>query len=130
MKARLAALCVAFAAAVANAATSELLQPGATAPDFTVYTADNRAVKLSDFAGKVVLLDFWATWCYPCRVTMPHMETLHQRFGPRGVVVLGVCVFDVQSAFNNYTSSRRTQTTYQVAFDRGGSTPSSIASSL
>jgi len=49
---------------------------------------------ITDYKGKVVLLNVWATWCEPCRVEMPSIEKLHQEFGPLGLVVLGVSVDD------------------------------------
>jgi len=63
---------------------------GTQAPDFTLYDLENKPIKLSELKGKVVLLDFWATWCAPCRAAMPDLELLHRDFKDKGLVVLGV----------------------------------------
>ena len=63
---------------------------GESAPAFSAQTLEGRAVALSDFAGQVVLLDFWATWCPPCVATLPHLEALHRAHADEGLVVLGV----------------------------------------
>jgi len=60
------------------------------APDFTLKDLDGNTVRLSDFRGKVVFLNFWATWCGPCRMEMADIEEVHQEYRNRGVVVLGV----------------------------------------
>lgn len=51
-----------------------------SAPNFTLKTLDGKKVSLSDFRGKYVFLNFWATWCFPCRMEMPSMEKLYQKF--------------------------------------------------
>ncbi len=62
---------------------------GARAPDFTVQDAD-RKLSLSDFRGKIVVLNFWATYCPPCIEETPSLEQLQQRLKDKGIVVLGV----------------------------------------
>jgi cytochrome c biogenesis protein CcmG/thiol:disulfide interchange protein DsbE len=60
------------------------------APDFTLRDSEGRQVKLSDYAGKVVLLNFFATWCAPCRVEIPWFMDFEKEFKDRGFAVLGV----------------------------------------
>ena len=71
---------------------------GVTAPDFTLLSLDGSKVKLSDFRGKAVLLNFWATWCPPCKVEMPWFEELQKQYGKDGLVVLGVAMDDSEPA--------------------------------
>ena len=65
------------------------------APDFTLKDLTGREVRLTDFRGKVVFLNFFATWCVPCRAEMPAMERLHRNFRDKGLVVLAV---DIQES--------------------------------
>jgi thiol-disulfide isomerase/thioredoxin len=60
------------------------------APDFTLKDSMGRPVKLSDFKGKVVLLNFWATWCGPCKIEIPWLIEFEQQYKEQGLVVLGV----------------------------------------
>ena len=62
------------------------------APPFTVKTFEGKVVKLSDLRGKSVVLDFWATWCRPCRAAMPHLDAVQKRFGDQRLVVIGLSV--------------------------------------
>ncbi len=62
------------------------------APDFTLTDMQGNQVTLSQLRGNVVLLNFWATWCPPCREEMPSMEELHQRYKNQGLVLLAVNV--------------------------------------
>lgn len=61
-----------------------------TAEDFSLSTLDGKTLRLSDFRGKVVALNFWATWCAPCLREMPEMERLYQRYKEQGFAILGV----------------------------------------
>jgi thiol-disulfide isomerase/thioredoxin len=69
-------------------------RPSNAAPAFSVRTLDGRTLRTADLQGRPVVLDFWATWCAPCRASMPHLSTMQTRFGSRGLVVLGLSVDD------------------------------------
>lgn len=64
------------------------------APDFTLKDLQDKDVSLSQLKGKVVLVNFWATWCEPCRIEIPWLIELQQKYGTRGFVVLGLSVDD------------------------------------
>ena len=74
-------------------ATSGNLQ-GKPAPDFSLSSLDGKTLKLSDYRGKAVLLNFWATWCEPCKIEMPWFIELQKQYGPKGLQVLGVAMDD------------------------------------
>ncbi|HZS47622.1 MAG TPA: TlpA disulfide reductase family protein [Blastocatellia bacterium] len=77
------------------------------APDFTLKDGDGHDVKLSSFKGKVVLLDFWATWCGPCRVTIPELNELSKQYQGKDVVILGVSLDeDGWTAIKTYTAKQ------------------------
>jgi peroxiredoxin len=71
---------------------------GVAAPDFSLFTLDGQKVKLSDYRGKAVLLNFWATWCPPCKVEMPWFVDLQKQYGKDGLVILGVAMDDSEPA--------------------------------
>ena len=68
--------------------------PGKEAPDFTLRSLDGKTVKLSDFRGKAVLLNFWATWCEPCKIEMPWFVDLQKKYGANGLQIVGVAMDD------------------------------------
>lgn len=74
--------------------TLQLFRPKrqTTAPDFTVPGLGLPAIRLRDFKGQVVFLNFWATWCPPCREEMPSMERLYRRFKSRGFTILALSI--------------------------------------
>jgi cytochrome c biogenesis protein CcmG, thiol:disulfide interchange protein DsbE len=64
------------------------------APDFTLSAFDGQEIRLSDLRGQVVVLNFWASWCGPCRIEAPELQSFWERYQDRGVVILGVAYAD------------------------------------
>jgi len=62
------------------------------APDFALESLDGKTVRLSDFHGKAVLLNFWATWCQPCKIEMRWFEQLQKQYGSQGLRVIGIAM--------------------------------------
>ncbi|HEY5674371.1 MAG TPA: TlpA disulfide reductase family protein [Malonomonas sp.] len=90
---------------------------GQPAPDFTLADMQGQKVTLAQLKGKVVLLNFWATWCPPCREEMPSMERLHQQFKDQGLVMLAVNVED--NGFQAVTSFlNQTPYSFPILLDR------------
>jgi peroxiredoxin len=71
-----------------------LLAVGDPAPDWKLTDPEGRAHTLAEYRGRVVVLDFWATWCVPCARVMPRLEKLHRKYGAQGLVVFGVNSFE------------------------------------
>lgn len=78
--------------------------PGKTAPDFTLPDLSGNMVSLKDFRGKIVFVDFWATYCVPCRKSMPELAKLYKEYRDEGLVILGLSVDDPDSYENRYVS--------------------------
>src|SRR5437773_12576066 len=69
---------------------TEAPRVGHLAPDFVLQTLDGREIRLSDYRGHVVFLNFWATWCGPCKIEMPAMERLYREYRRQGLTILAV----------------------------------------
>ncbi|MGA6988256.1 MAG: TlpA disulfide reductase family protein [Terriglobales bacterium] len=79
----------------ANASAPGLM--GNLAPDFELQTLDGKNLKLSDLRGKAVLLNFWATYCGPCKIEMPWFVELQNEYGPQGFQIIGVAMDDAST---------------------------------
>ncbi len=88
---RLAA-CAAFAVLAGTA--SSAIAPATAAPDFTLNAMGGPNLRLKEQRGRVVMVNFWATWCAPCRQEMPHLNRLYEKYRGAGFVLLGVNVDD------------------------------------
>lgn len=67
---------------------------GKSAPEFSLQSLDGTTVRLADYRGKAVLLNFWATWCQPCKIEMPWFEEMQRQYGPEGLQVVGIAMDD------------------------------------
>lgn len=97
---------------VTSASSNNLME---VAPDFTLMNRSGEMVSLNDFRGQVVLINFWATWCAPCRKEMPFLEQIYQRYERLGVTLLGVNVEDGPEGAKAFL--KETPVTFPVLFD-------------
>ena len=91
---------------------------GEVAPDFTLRDIDNQSVSLSGTKGKVVLISFWATWCGPCQVEMPHIQKMYSELAPKGFTVLSVSADDARTASMVKPLIKKNGYTFPVLLDK------------
>jgi peroxiredoxin len=99
------------------ATASEAPRP---APDFTLKSASGANVRLSEHLGEVVFVNFWATWCGPCRDELPVLERLQRQYGKSGFTVLGVNLDDDANAAR--AMARKLDVSFPLLFDKGKQT--------
>lgn len=105
--------------AAAGPLGEEKFKPGDAAPDFTTTDLTGAKVRLSDFRGKVVLLNFWGLRCGACLEEMPYLESMHQKLRGRGLVTLGVDTDGVDIATVQATLTEvKVSVTYQLLIDQ------------
>ena len=87
------------------------------ATDFSLRDLDGNTVTLSQHAGEVVLIDFWATWCGPCKQEMPHLQSMVTDLGDQGFTVLAISTDDARDKAKVKPFIRRSQFTFDVLYD-------------
>ena len=115
-------LVVVALATAALARVSGPVQPGQPAPALRLPKADGAAVSLADNRGKVVLVDFWASWCGPCKASFPALDALYQELRDRGFEVIAVNVDQRRADANAFLADK--PHTMSVVFDPEGTAPS------
>ncbi len=113
-------LAAALTAAVLLSPETRLIVPGDAVPEFhAIDVQSGTEISLADFAGEVVLLNIWATWCAPCEQEMPSMERLHQELGPKGLRIVAVSV-DQESTHKVQRWAEERGLTFTILHDRSG----------
>ena len=95
-------------------------QVGFLAPDFTLQNEAGEFVSLSDFRGKAVLVNLWASWCTPCQREMPAMQNVYDQYKEQGFVVLAVNVTSQDSRANAIAFAESLNLTFPILFDVNG----------
>jgi peroxiredoxin len=108
------ALAIALAVPVSHAATPVA---GSRAPDFTLKSNSGKNLKLSEFRGQVVMINFWATWCGPCRQEMPLLNRIQEQYRKAGFMLLGVNIDDRPEVAQ--TMARNLGINFPILFDSG-----------
>lgn len=119
---KLPAVLVSLAMGVAS--NTWAVKVGATAPEIVLNNLQ-RTVKLSDYKGKTVYLDFWASWCGPCKQSFPWMNDMQAKYGSQGLQVIAVNVDKKQADATAFLAQRPVQ--FEVLFDAPGQTPQAYA---
>lgn len=109
-------------AALLAASSAQALEKGAPAPQFDLPGLDG-AIKLAKLQGKVVYVDFWASWCGPCRQSFPWMNEMQARYGGKGLQIVGVNVDAKSDDARQFLAT--TPARFAIAFDPQGATPRS-----
>ena len=115
LKAGLVLLVLAFLAVVAGTLQETVIQTGDPAPKFSVKTDQGRQISPSDFGGKLLVLNFWASWCQPCVEETPSLNDFAKKYAGQGVVVVGVSVDRNEKLYHNFI--RRNAVAFQTARD-------------
>ena len=90
-------------------------------PDVTLQAADGAAVRLSTFSGKVLLVDFWASWCVPCKTSFPALDAIYREYAPKGLEVVAVNLDEQRKNADAFLAAHPHRMT--VLFDPKGIAP-------
>ena len=115
-RSRMKTLLGGLAVALLVASTASALTPGDAPPAIDMPDQAGKKVDLNELKGKVVLVDFWASWCGPCKQEMPVLEELHKKYAKQGLVIVGVNIDNNAKKMNNFL--RGTPVTFRIVQDR------------
>ncbi|MEJ7605733.1 MAG: TlpA disulfide reductase family protein [Bryobacteraceae bacterium] len=121
LKLLLGVLFLGFVFVIRDVFDEKVIAVGDRAPSFNLTTENGRKISTGDFGGKLLVLNFWATWCPPCIEEMPSLSDFATQMSKQGVVVLGVSVDKNESAYKSFL--QRNRLAFQVARDPGADIP-------
>ena len=119
--AALAVLFLGFIFVIHDLFEQRIIDAGDKAPEFSLTTEAGRRITQSDFGGKLLVLNFWATWCPPCIEEMPSLNQFAQEMEPAGVVVLSVSIDKNETAYKRFLQQQKLS--FQVARDANADIP-------
>ncbi len=119
----IAVMAVALVWVVSGTLEARVVKAGDVAPDFRIVTDSGRTVTRSDFGGKLLVLNFWASWCPPCVEETPSLNAFQQQMKPDGVVVLAVSIDANEKLYHQFIDR------YKVTFDTARDPESNISAS-
>jgi peroxiredoxin len=126
LKLLLGVLFLGFVFVIRDVFDEKVIVVGDRAPSFNLTTENGRKISTGDFGGKLLVLNFWATWCPPCIEEMPSLSDFATQMSKQGVVVLGVSVDKNESAYKSFL--QRNRLAFQVARDPGADIPAEYGS--
>ena len=103
----IALLLAVFVYVIFDSFRERLVVVGDTAPDFSITADNGRAITPTSFGGKLLVLNFWATWCPPCIEELPSLNQFQRRFANSGVVVLGISIDKDEKAYRDFLTRAR-----------------------
>ncbi len=107
LRAAIGLLLVALVWVIFSSIHETIVSVGDTAPDFTITTDSGRTISTSSFGGKLLVLNFWATWCAPCVQELPSLDQFQRNLAGSGVVVLGISVDKDEKAYRDFLSKAK-----------------------
>jgi cytochrome c biogenesis protein CcmG/thiol:disulfide interchange protein DsbE len=119
----IAVLAIGLVYVVSGTLEPPLVNAGDKAPDFKVTTEHGKTITRDNFGGKLLVLNFWASWCPPCVEETPSLEEFAKEFAPQGVVVLGVSNDGSDSQYKNFLQR------YHIDFETARDTQNAISAS-
>jgi peroxiredoxin len=105
-----------FATLLLSAPVLAGVAPNSVAPDFTLTAQTGKPVELTQFKGQVVMLNFWASWCGPCRQEMPLLDSIYKKYNKAGFTMIGVNVEPDSKAANDWL--KQTPVSFPVGYDK------------
>ncbi len=114
-----------IAAGILHGVAAYAIGVGDVAPAFALPTATGEAIALDKLKGRVVYVDFWASWCGPCRRSFPWMNEMQQKYGAQGFTVVGINVDKRRPDAERFL--RQTPATFSIVYDEAGKTPEAYA---